>query len=146
MFSLLIPKWENGSWTWHFQYINRLVKSPENRRFFAVCVYCFPSQSCEVFWELQDRPAIHEKVAFNLFFLVVSIQRTSSLTYDRDLWSDLWHPGSPWECSFVFWCDEEKRRLCLNNVKPLKLPRPKLLNWSILFSLVKLFFSNASIH
>ena len=35
-FSLRIPKRENGSWTRHFQYINRLVKLPENKRFFAV--------------------------------------------------------------------------------------------------------------
>ena len=35
-FSLRIPKWENRSWTWHFQHINRLVKPPENGRFCAV--------------------------------------------------------------------------------------------------------------
>ena len=48
-------------------------------------VHCFPNQSREVFRELQDRPTMHEYVAFKLFVLVVSIQRTSSLTYDRDL-------------------------------------------------------------
>ena len=34
---------------------------------------------------------------------------------------------------------------CLNRVKSLKSSQPKLLNWSILFYLVKLFFSIASI-
>ena len=40
-----------------------------------------------------------------------------------------------------------KRRLCLNHIKPLRWPQPKLLDQSILFSLFKLvFLSVASIY
>ena len=39
-----------------------------------------------------------------------------------------------------FFVKEERRRLCLNCVKPVKTPQPELLDWSILFSLVKLVF------
>ena len=50
------------------------------------------------------------------------------------------------EPPFVFFfTEEEKRRLCLNRVNSLKPPQPELLDKSILFSLVKLFFSSASI-
>jgi len=42
---------------------------------------------------------------------------------------------------FVFFLiEEEKRKLCLNRVKPLKAPQPNLLDQSILFYLVKLAF------
>ena len=41
--------------------------------------------------------------------------------------------------------EEEKRRIWLNRVKTLTSPQPKLLNQAILFSLVKLVFSSASI-
>ena len=34
-----------------------------------------------------------------------------------------------------------EKRLCLNHIKPLRLPQPKLQDWSILFSL-----SSASFH
>ena len=44
------------------------------------------------------------------------------------------------ELPFVFLSEEEKGSLCLNHVKPLKSPQPKLLDWSILFSFVKLAF------
>ena len=42
--------------------------------------------------------------------------------------------------SRAFFVKEERRRLCLNCVKPVKTPQPELLDWSILFSLVKLVF------
>ena len=38
------------------------------------------------------------------------------------------------ELPFVFFNEEEKRRLGLSHVKPLKKPQPKLLDESILFS------------
>ena len=41
---------------------------------------------------------------------------------------------------FVFLIEEDKRSLCLYLVKPLKLPRPELLDQSVLFCLVKLVF------
>ena len=56
------------------------------------------------------------------------------------------HPGSRASFNFVFLIKEEKRRLCLNYIKPLRSPQPKLLDQSILFSLVKLVFFSASIH
>ena len=50
------------------------------------------------------------------------------------------------EPSFVFLSEELKRRLCPKRVKLLlKSPQPKLLDYSILFSLVKPVFSSASI-
>ena len=39
---------------------------------------------------------------------------------------------------FPWWGGEKKRRLCLNRMEPLQSPKPELLDWSILFSLVKL--------
>ena len=42
------------------------------------------------------------------------------------------------EPTFVFLSEEEKRGLCMIRLKPLKSPKPELLDWSILFSLVKL--------
>ena len=44
------------------------------------------------------------------------------------------------ELHFVFLRGEEKRTLCLNPVNPLRSSKPKLLDQSILFSLLKLFF------
>ena len=44
------------------------------------------------------------------------------------------------EPPFAFLSGEEKRRLCLNHIKPFSLPQPKLLDYSIFFSLVKLSF------
>ena len=45
------------------------------------------------------------------------------------------------EPPFVFFLiEEEKRKLCLNRVKPLKAPQPNLLDSSILFFHVKLAF------
>ena len=42
---------------------------------------------------------------------------------------------------FVFLSGEKAAlQLCLNHVKPLRSPQPKLLDESIVFSLVKLFF------
>ena len=41
---------------------------------------------------------------------------------------------------FIFFKEEEKRRLCLNRVKPLKSPQSELLDYTILFFLVKLVF------
>ena len=57
--------------------------------------------------------------------------------------TEKWGLGA--ELHFVFLSDEEKRRLCLNHVKPLKSLQPKLLDKSILFSLVKLVSLSASI-
>ena len=42
--------------------------------------------------------------------------------------------------AFVYLRNNEKMRLCLSHVKPLRSPQPERLDWSILFSLVKLFF------
>ena len=39
-----------------------------------------------------------------------------------------------------FLIEEDKSRLCMNRVKPLKWPQPDFLDWSILFSLVNLVF------
>ena len=39
---------------------------------------------------------------------------------------------------FYFLIEVEKMRLCLNRIKPLKLPQPQLLDKSILFPLVNL--------
>ena len=49
---------------------------------------------------------------------------------------------------FVFFLiEEEKRKLCLNRVKPLKAPQPNLLDSSILFFHVKLaFLVSASVY
>ena len=44
------------------------------------------------------------------------------------------------EPPFAFLSEEEERRLCLNHIKPFRLPQPKLLDYSIFFSLVKLSF------
>ena len=44
------------------------------------------------------------------------------------------------ELFFVFLSEEDKRRLCLYRVKPLKLPNPELMDQSILLSFVKLVF------
>ena len=45
------------------------------------------------------------------------------------------------EPPFVFSSGEKAAlQLCLNHVKPLRSPQPKLLDESIVFSLVKLFF------
>ena len=49
------------------------------------------------------------------------------------------------EPPFVFLSEEEKRRLRLNHFKPFRSPRPKPLDYSNLFSLVKLVSSRASI-
>ena len=43
------------------------------------------------------------------------------------------------ELFFVFLSEEEKRSLCLYRVKPLKLPKPELMDWSML-SFVTLVF------
>ena len=48
------------------------------------------------------------------------------------------HPAS--RAFFVFLTGEEKRRLCLNHVKPLKSPQLKHMDLSISLSLVKPFF------
>ena len=50
------------------------------------------------------------------------------------------------ESPFVFLSEEEKRRFWLNHVKLLKLPPPKLLDKSILFSIVKMFFFRVRVH
>ena len=57
--------------------------------------------------------------------------------------TEKWGLGA--ELHFVFLSEEEKRRLCLNHIKPLKSLQPKLLDKSILFSLVKLVSLSASI-
>ena len=44
------------------------------------------------------------------------------------------------ELFFVFLSEEEKRSLCLYRVNPLKLPKPELMDYSILLSFVKLVF------
>lgn len=49
------------------------------------------------------------------------------------------------EALFVFLNKEEMRRLCVNPVKLLKSPQPKLLDESILFSLIEQVYSSASI-
>ena len=49
------------------------------------------------------------------------------------------------EALFVFLNKEEMRRLCVNRVKLLKSPQPKLLDESILFSLIEQVYSSASI-
>ena len=49
------------------------------------------------------------------------------------------------ERRFVFLNKEEIRRLCLNRFKLLKSPQPKLLDESILFSLVQQVYLSASI-
>ena len=50
-------------------------------------------------------------------------------------WITLWT-----ELPSVFFCEEERKRHCLSQVKTLRSQQPKLLDQSILFSLVKLFF------
>ena len=51
------------------------------------------------------------------------------------------------EPAFVFFLiEEKKRRLFLNRVDPLNSPQPELLDWPVLFSLVKQVFFSASIH
>ena len=44
------------------------------------------------------------------------------------------------EPPFAFLSEEEKRRLCLNHIKPFRLPQLKRLHYSVFFSLVKLSF------
>ena len=53
------------------------------------------------------------------------------------LWLGYGYVSVDWNTSF-----EEKRRLWLNRVNPLKSPQPDLLDKSILFSFLKLFFDS----
>ena len=73
--------------------------------------------------------------------------KVNSLNFSCKEWLNFWsiyvlHSVPP----FAFLSVEEKIRLCacLNRIKPLKSPQPKLLDWSISFYLVKLVFSIVS--
>ena len=50
------------------------------------------------------------------------------------------HPVSRTFVSFLFLSAEEKRRVYLNRLKPLKSLKPELLDYSIWLSLLKLVF------
>ena len=41
---------------------------------------------------------------------------------------------------FVFLSEEERKRCCLNHLKPFKLPQPELLDWSTVFFFLSNFF------
>ena len=77
----------------------------------------------------------------NLF--INSVDRTPKSCISVLHWCTL---GS--EPAFVFLLvkKEIRRLICLNGVKLLNLPQPQFLDKSILPSLIKLVFSNASIH
>ena len=49
------------------------------------------------------------------------------------------------ERPFLFLSEKKKRSLFLNHVEPSRSPKPKRLDWSILFFLVKLVLLSASI-
>lgn len=75
---------------------------------------------------------IYKNIHINILKVYISI-----LTAKSTLWASF---------NFVFLIKEEKRKLCLNCIKPLRLLKPKFLDQSILFSLAELVFFGASIH
>ena len=71
---------------------------------------------------------LYDDIVLLLHWFLLQIKAFAILTY----------PASK---AYFYLLDEEKKgRLCLNCVKPLKSPKLRLLDWSILFFIDKLVF------
>ena len=133
-------------------FLNRLkpLKSPQ-LKLLDWSIFCQTGLfECE--YQLFDKPMVTTEPAIagarllDLNYILVTCRACSTKSYFAESFSSIFFLTLREEPSFVFFSEELKRRLCLKRVKPLlKSPQPKLLDYSILFSLVKPVFSSASI-
>ena len=105
---------------------------------------------CE--YQLFDKPMVTTEPAvasarlLDLTHILAFAAHAQQRSYFAESFSSIFFLILRAEPSFVFLSEELKRRLYLNRFKPLvKSPQPKLLDYSILFPLVKPVFSSASI-